>query len=165
MLSEKEIRSFYREAMGKRWSNNTSKKTRSTIPDHKMFTYRQGNLLCVECCSDSSNNGNISGIVNIFCDEELIWTLQYYGFCEKTARPFLASVLSTAFHNNSSIAGRGPKRFEGERYIYLNPGQRGYRIDKFQGQEKIVKVGLDKIEKGTRARISFRGGLIEKITV
>jgi hypothetical protein len=151
--------------MGKRWSNYTSKKTRSTIPDHKTFTYRQGNLLCVECCSDCSNNGNVSGIVNIFYDEELIWTLQYHGFCERTASPFLASVLSAAFHDNSSIAGRGPERFEGERYIYLNPGQHGYRIDKFRGQEKIIKIGLDKIEKGIKARISFHGGLIEKITV
>lgn len=165
MLSEKEIRSFYREAMSKRWLNHTNKRKRSTIPAHKMFTYRKGNLLCVEYYSDGSNNGNISGIVNIFNDEELIWTLQYHGYCEKLARPFLGAVLAKAFSDKSSLAARGPERFEGERYLYLNPGQRGYRIDNVRGQEKIVKLGLDRIEKGIRARISYHGGLIEKITV
>lgn len=165
MLSEKEIRSFYREAMAKRWSNHTNKRKRSTIPAHRMFTYRKENLLCVECCSDGSANGNISGFVNIFDDDELIWTLQYHGYCEKPARPFLGAVLAKAFSDKSSLAGRGPKRFEGEKYLYLNPGQRGHRIDKVRGQEQIVKLGLDRIEKGTRARISYHGGLVEKITV
>lgn len=165
MTDERELRIFYRAAMAKRWSNNTGKRKRGVIPDHKMFTYREGNMLCVECYSDDSNNGYISGIVNIFKEEELIWTFQYHGFCDKKARPFLGSVLANAFVDKSSLAGRGPERFEGEKYLYLNPGQQGYRIDKIQGQEKIVKLGLDRIEKGIKARISFRGGFIEKITV
>lgn len=162
-MNEKEIREFYWKAMAKRWSSGTKTETGSVVPGHKMFVFRKGDYFLAETYCENSLTNGLSGMINIFKDEEPIWTFHYLGFCEKQAKSFLNNVLSKAFRNGTSLGARGPERFEGKKYVYINPRQFGFRIDQVEGYEKIIKPQIEETNDRTMAHLRFYGGFIEKI--
>ena len=160
MPSEKETREFYWRAMGNGLSLKTKREKKNTVPNHEMFVFREKNLLLVRLRSENALTGSLSEMITIFADDNPVWTLHCSGFCNKLASPFLAGVLSKAFSEGTGLAARGPKEFEGNKYVYINPGQFGFRIDKIRGHEKIIEPKARKSNDKLVARINFFGGFI-----
>ena len=160
MPSEKETREFYWKALGNGLSLKTKREKKNTVPNHEMFVFREGDLLLTQLRSENALTGSLSEMITIFDDDNPVWTLHCSGFCKKLAKPFLAGVLSRAFSEKTGLAARGPKEFEGNKYVYINPGQFGSRIDKVRGHEKITEPKARKRDDKLMARINFFGGFI-----
>jgi hypothetical protein len=163
-LSERDLREFYWEAMAKRWTNGVKKINHTAVPNHDSFVFMDADLLLVETFCENSLTNELAGMINVFHEEQPVWTFHYYGFCDKQAESFLANVLSKAYRERTSLGGRGPEKVEGKKYVYFNPRQFGPSIDRIQGTERIVKILMSQPQDRTLAQISFGGGFLEKIS-
>lgn len=159
MTTNEELREFYLEAMRKRWGQGTRKKPKQTIPGHEIFVFQNGDLTLVELHAESLLDGNVSGMISIFNEENLAWTVHYSGFCEKQAKPFLSEVLSGSFRNKNGSGIRGPRRLEGKKFVYVNLARDNSRFKRINCREKIIKIQVDKPEDKILAEIAFWGGL------
>ncbi|HOX29896.1 MAG TPA: hypothetical protein P5080_02915 [Candidatus Paceibacterota bacterium] len=161
MASDKTLKEFYFEAMRKQWGQGTRKKPKNTVPGHEMFVFQKEDLTLVELRAESLFDGGISGMINIFDEGNLAWSVHYSGFCEKRARTFLREVLSKSFRNGNGASIRGPRRLEEKKLAYVNliSGNSGFA--RIRCYEKIIKVAIDKPEDKILAEISFFGGLID----
>ncbi len=134
-----EAEAMFFEAMLQGYVNGAEMVPVAGFPGFKMAPpYVRGPWTVSDPYVNSALRLGSSGTTTIWFRDFPVWTMQYLGWYHKDAIPCLKAALRAAYEKKQFFAGRGPKHFEHEGYLYENTIDPGASFNGQFGCEEII---------------------------
>jgi len=112
------------------------------LPRSKVIPFEHGDYSVYDCYFTAEESTRSSGMTIIWLKGQPVWTMQYQGWYELEAIPFLKRALKSNYERDVFLGGRGPKMFRQLPFTYYNYVEE-FREDfrHFVGRETISLAG------------------------
>ena len=117
---EAEVREVFFAAMLAGYAADAPKVGVTELPRAKMVVFARGDYVVNDFYFTAEGSRYSSGMTVIRHKGQPVWTLQYQGWYELKAIPFLKRALRCTYEQSIFRGGRGPKMFRQGAYSYQN---------------------------------------------
>ncbi len=142
--AEAAIREIFFAAMNAGYAGDAVKTTIAEFPGSKVIPFHQGDYSVYDCYFTAKGSLHSSGMTVIWHKSQPVWSMQYQGWYQPEAIPFLKRALRANYERGVFLGGRGPARFAQGNLKYHNHLTVGREVfTRFAGQEVISRIGSD----------------------
>lgn len=136
-----QVEEFFFRAMVAGWAVGGQKIRIPDLPGYKAMPFEEGDWRLLDLYCVTPHSPMSAGTTTIWFQGAPVWVMNYGGFYEQSAIPFLKRALHLAYEAHHFVGGRGPRVFVEIPlvFVYMNyPRLKDFA--KFEGHEEIFSA-------------------------